>query len=267
MFDEYARSLFSDFPEFEGLLADSARRALSQAYLAVIEHRINGSVADAEQLAEVQPFLRRLANTLIFHVVLDEERETAERQAAGFVAAEAIALMADYLAVATEEENADKANDVRSAQRFARFESSLLYLFAQYDACAAGVVGSQESTLADDSSLVDVAAQWCFERLTRLCRLTLHPAVDDEFSFAFAASEELNPLQLEQDTVARLYVELGRAVNEFCMWLAGARATLAGAAERLQRVIDALSDESVEEGQLPFGYEFSLIFHLSVLLE
>ncbi|MFW6114392.1 MAG: DEAD/DEAH box helicase, partial [bacterium] len=155
----------------------------------------------------------------------------------------------------------------RSAERFARFESSLLYLFAQYDACAAGVVAYQEPVPSDDASFVDVAAHWCFERLTRLCRLTLHPAVDNEFGFDFAASEKLNPPQLEEDTVARLYVELGRAVNEFCMWLAGAEDARASATERLQRVIDALSKDSVEAGQLPFGYEFSRIFHLSVLLE
>ncbi|WP_339910365.1 DEAD/DEAH box helicase [Symmachiella dynata] len=267
MFDAYARSLFSDFPEFEGLLADNAMRALSKAYLAVIEHRINGSDADVEQLAEVQPFLRRLANTLIFHVVLDEERETTERQAAGFVAAEAIALIADYLAAASEENNTSEANAVRSAERFARFESSLLYLFARYDACAAGVVGSEKPTLADNAPLVDVTARWCFERLTRLCRLILHPAVDNEFSFDFSASEELNPLQLEEDTIARLYVELGIAVNEFCVWLVGTENALTDATGRLRRVINALSEEPVDEEQLPFGYEFSRIFHLSMLLE
>lgn len=244
MFDEHARSLFSDFPEFEGLLRDNTTRALSQAYLAVVEHRLNGSVSDLEQLANVQALLRRLANTLMFHVILDDERDTAERQAAGFVAAEAIALMADYLAVATEVDNNDAASTVRSLERFARFESSLLYLFAEYDASAAGVIGPDKSVSADNAPLVDLAAQWCFEHLRRLCRLSLHPAMDTDFDFAFSNSDKLDPLQLEADTLAQLYVELGRAVHEFCMWLAGTDDDgRAGATERLQRLMGVLSDD------------------------
>ncbi len=266
MFDDYARSLFADFSEFDGLIQENATRALSQAYLAVVQYRVNGSEDAAEQLGDVQPFLRRLANTLIFHVVLDEARETSERQAAGFVAAEAIALMADYLAVAVEASEEERVEEVRSAERFARVESSLLYLFARYDACAASVLRASESAAQRSNSIADVAAVWCFQRLETLCRLNLSPTLGTEFSEDFGNADDLEPEALEQDTVARLYIELGAAAGEFSSWLAGVEDALSSSTQRLDSIINALSMESAEANLPLFGYEYSRIFHLSVLL-
>ena len=99
MFDEHAKALFSDFPEFEGMSREDAIRTLSSAYFSIVERRVNGPDGVPGQAGAEQPYLRRLANTLVFHVVLREDRQHADRQAAAFVAAEAIALMADYLAV------------------------------------------------------------------------------------------------------------------------------------------------------------------------
>ena len=36
MFDEHAKALFSDFPEFEGLSRENATRTLSAAYLSIV---------------------------------------------------------------------------------------------------------------------------------------------------------------------------------------------------------------------------------------
>lgn len=267
MFDDYARSLISDFPEFEGLLADSTARALSQAYLSVIEFRVNGSEADIAGLSRVQPFLRRLANTLVFHVILDDDREQAERQAAAFVAAEAIALMADCLAAAAEVGSNNTESTVRYAERFARMESSLLYLFARYDACAAGVLRPSGISVSDESSLIDIAANWSFERMERLCCLNLYPPTTGGFPHAFGSADSLDTFSLEEDTVARLYVHLGNAADEFCRWLAGGNASLEATMAQVEELIETLSVDNIENVSGFFGYEFSRIFHLGVLLK
>jgi hypothetical protein len=165
MFDEYAKSLIHDYPEFDGLVRDNTARALSSAYLAIIQHRINGNIAENDELDQVQSFLRRLANTLFFHVILDEDRDESERQAAAFVAAEAIALIADYIAVSRKTSTQNDLNEVRSSERYTRIEASLLYLFAQYDACASGVLRVTSFELDDETSIVDRSAEWAFIRL------------------------------------------------------------------------------------------------------
>ncbi len=267
MFDDYARSMFVDLSEFEGLVRDDATRAMSQAYLAIISHRVNGLENAEKILDEVQPYLRRLANTLIFHLVLDSERDTPERQAAAFVAAEAISLVADYLAITLEDvENAELGNRTRSAERFARAEAALLYLYAAYDACAAGVLREQ---LRDEESgdLVDSAADWCFTRLDALCSLSLSPPLNDDFGLDFRASDDLTPGSLERDTVARLYVDLGIAVTDFISWLTGNLNGLESAVRRTTRLLNALSVTESEPGAVPTGYEYSRIFHLGTLLQ
>ena len=58
MFDDYARSLIHDFPEFDGLVRDNTTRALSSAYLAIIQYRINGNIEKVDELEKIQQFLR-----------------------------------------------------------------------------------------------------------------------------------------------------------------------------------------------------------------
>ena len=264
MFDEYAKALFSDFPEFEGLSRESATRTLSAAYLSIVQHRINrpDGVPGVEQ-----PYLRRLANTLVFHVVLREDRQRADRQAAAFVAAESIALMADYLATGQESHH-ESLVGVRSAERFARVESALLYLFAQYDACAGAVV-KETTGLGQQPTLTDEAADWALARLEQLCRLKLYPPLGAEFSFVIRDTGTLTAEELEQDTVARLYGELGRVAIGFAGWLGGANGDLQleTATRRLEGLLEALSPDPEAPDAGPTGYEFGRIFHLCTLLQ
>ena len=264
MFDDYSKSLFSDVPEFEGLNQDDTARALSAAYLAIASTRINGVSETGQELDFVQPQLRRIANTLIFHVVLANERDVDERQAAAFVAAEAIALMAEYLAVAKEQSDLERDRAIRAAERFARVESSLLYLFARYDACAGGVIRGLPNSETDDESLVDLAAKWCFEQMYCLGNLQLFELPDKEFPYVFAEADDLDPRELEEDTVSRLFVELGTASNEFCSWLSGSQGEFDSAIARLDALINALAIEKPTLDSL-FGYEYSRIYHLAVL--
>ena len=264
MFDDYSKSLFLDIPEFDGLVQDDTARALSAAYLAITSARINGVAQVSEDLNYAQPELRRIANTLIFHIVLDDERDTDERQAAAFVAAEAIALMAEYLAIATEQSDFERDKAIRSAERFARVESSLLYLFAKYDACSGGVIRGLPTSDIDDQSLVDLAAEWCFEQMNRLGNLQLFDLPANEFPYMFSDADDLGPRELEEDTVSRLFVELGTATNEFCSWLSGSQEQLESAITRLDSLIDVLAIEKPSLDSL-FGYEYSRIYHLAVL--
>lgn len=268
MFDDYARSLIHDFPEFEGLVQDNTTRALSSAYLAIVQYRINGNIDGVDELEQAQPFLRRLANTLFFHVILDEQRDEPERQATAFVAAEAIALIADYHAVSRETDTENDLNEVRSSERFTRIEASLLYLFARYDACASGVLRPISFELDDETSIVDRSAEWAFIRLERLCRLSLYPPLSDEFEYDWYLwdADDLEPDELEEDTVARMFLEIGKASREFLLWLGGDENGLELATERLDRLISALSGSEMQINGFLLGYEFSRIFHLATLM-
>lgn len=266
MFDDYARSLIHDFPEFDGLVRDNTTRALSSAYLAIIQYRINGNLDGVDELEQVQPFLRRVANTLFFHVILDDNRDEPERQAAAFVAAEAIALIADYLAVSRETGSENDLNEVRSSERFTRIEASLLYLFARYDACASGVLRPNSFELNDETSIIDRSAEWAFTRLERLCRLTLHPPLSDEYDWDLWDADDLEPYELEEDTASRMFIEIGRASREFILWLGGDENGLDSATERLDSLISALSVNDMQIDGFLLGYEFSRVFHLATLL-
>ena len=268
MFDDYARSLIHDFPEFDGLVRDNTTRALSSAYLSIIQYRINGNIDEVDKLEEAQPFLRRLANTLFFHVILDENRDETERQAAAFVAAEAITLIADYLAVNRATETADELNEIRSSERYTRIEASLLYHFARYDACASGVFRSTSFQLDDETSILDRSAEWALIRIERLCRLSLYPSFSDDFEYHSDLwdADDLEPFELEADTVSRMFLEIGKAASEFILWLGGDENGLDSAIDRLDNLISALSANGMQIDGLLLGYEFSRIFHLSTLL-
>ena len=246
---------------------ETATRTLSSAYFSIVQRRVNGPDIDPEQAGTQQPYLRRLANTLVFHVVLREDRQNADRQAAAFVAAESIALMADYLAV--EQEFRQESNvGVRSAERFARVESALLYLFSEYDACA-GAVLKPTTGLGQEPTLMDEAADWAFTRLEQLCRLELHPRLGTAFSFPIRDAGSLSVEELEQDTVARLYGELGRVATEFTRWLGGTNGDLAleTATGRLKDLLTALTPDPAVPDAGSTGYEFGRIFHLCILLQ
>ena len=270
MFDSHARSLITDVPEFEGLTGDDVARALSTAYLSIIRYRVNQSEADADQLTAVQPFLRRVANVLVFHVLLDEDRPIEDRRAAAFVAAEAISLLADYVSLldAVSEEN-ESSTPEQSGERQTRIEASLLYLFSGYDACAAGVLQLPSPEAGPNASVVEQARAWSFDRLERLCRLQLVPAIDTEVPFGLNIAANLNALELEQDTIARLLVELGTTVAEFAAWLGGDANGLDAATGRITRVIETLTPlgpDTTGEAGPPVGSSYANVFHLGVLL-
>jgi superfamily II DNA/RNA helicase len=264
MFDEFARSLFQDYPEFEGLDSSNITRALSSAYLEIVNHRVNRHMDEGYNLEGTQPILRKLANALIFHVILDEDRTEKERQAAAFVAAEAIALTVDLLSV-RRKVGEEEMTEIRTADQYVRVESSLLYLFARYDACASGVLKMSSPEL-DDTSIIHLAADWSFERLKKLCCLTLFPSLSDKFDREFSDTDVLTPKELEEETVAQLFIEIGKSCIEFNSWLGGLEGGFDSATTRLNRLICALSVKEEDSFDSIAGSKRSLIFHLATLL-
>ena len=266
MFDEHARSLFDDFTEFEGLTRDDSTRALSEAYLSIIRLRVNGINDSPEDLSQVQPHLRRIANTLMFHVILRESQSASDRRAASFVAAEAIALMADFIRAIENLEASDRLSaSVRSPERLARIESALLYLYAQYDACAGGVLSAAEYHNPEPGDLVNAVADYCFTKLERLCRLELNRVSDAQTPILVPWKEHFSALELEEDTVARLYLELATIIDQFAAWLGNAEVEVAGTIARLDRMIAILGDVS-DADIPPIGNEFARIHHVCTLL-
>lgn len=264
MFDEHTSSLFEDYPEFQGLTSEAATQALSKAYLAVIQIRVNGLNAVMEEVEQALPLLRRLANTLMFHVVLNDSRSEDDRQAAAFVAAEAIALMAEFTS-GTENSEGHEPPSVRTPERFARLESALLYLYAKYDACAAGVLGRFDYQPPDTESILDLAAAYCFRKLEAFCRMELYERSQSAVENPFSWKENLLATELEEDTLSRLYVELGELVEDYVHWLTDAVENLSPVLDKLDRIIGALGGR-MEEDIPVFGHEFSRIYHLCILL-
>jgi superfamily II DNA/RNA helicase len=263
MFDSYARSLLVDVPELEGLTGDAIARALSRAYLALLHFRTNREEA-TQDVIETQAFLRRLANALTFQVILVPERPLQERRAAAFAAGEAIALVSDFLALANVQE--ERKSAVFLAERFARVEAALLYLFSQYDACAAGVLTLPYPILETTGRIDEAAAVWCVSRIEDLCRLKIAQETVQVRPLTFEAASELGPRELAQDTIGRLYAELGDAVVDFSVWLSGGENGLESAITRIEALLAALSParNSISLGHV--GHDYARIYHLSTLL-
>src|SRR4051812_7936698 len=103
MFDEYARQLIDQLPSLPELAPIECRRALSRAYLMIVDSRVRtsgGSEVDADEVT-LRDTLRRMANALESIAVFDPlggvDRLGKARDASAFVAAEALSLMHELM--------------------------------------------------------------------------------------------------------------------------------------------------------------------------
>lgn len=261
MFDSFARSLLLDVPEFEGLTGDAVARSLSRAYLALLQYRTNGPEG-VEDVSTAHNYLRRVGNSLMYHIVLNEERDASRRQAAAFIVAEVVALLADDMSISSSlpmDHNEDALSE-----RIARIESALLYLFAQYDACAAGVITAQEAS--SDVTDSNAARHWCLTTLEHLCCLRVSADTELRPPVTLVSGEGLAAIRLRQDTVARAYCELGLAAIEFSGWLAGNDIGRDESIARLDRLLAALSPGEAVVTGAGAGGEYARVHHLATLL-
>ena len=165
MFDEHARSLFDDFPEFPGLTTDDSSAHYRTHISRLFNSVLMALMIRSRRYRKHNHTFGVSSNTLMFHVVLSDSQSASDRRAAAFVAAEAIALMADFISAIENLESSERVSaSVRSPERLARIESALLYLYAQYDACAGGVLSAAEYHIQEAPDLVDQAADYCFEK-------------------------------------------------------------------------------------------------------
>jgi superfamily II DNA/RNA helicase len=263
MFDPYARSLLVDVPELEGLTGDEMARALSRAYLALLHFRINREEA-TEDVIETQAYLRRLANALTFQVVFDDERPIEVRRAAAFATAEAIALVSDFVSLAAAPE--DVLESTLLAEHYTRVEAALFYLFARYDACAAGVLSLPGPDPAMLTRVDEAAAAWCISRIEDLCQLRTVSRAARSIQFTIRRASVLSAPELAQDTVARLFSELGRAVIQFSDWLTAGGNGFEQALQTIDSMLTALAPASETAFGGHLGHDYARVYHLATLL-
>ena len=267
MFDLFSRDLFEVLPDLPGLTPDDARRALSRAYLAVVNIRTGESI-DADALSETVDFVRRLADTIEFYAVLGDGVEPAVRRAGAFIAAESLALLADLY----DHESQDEMSGcrLRHNRTFVRVEAGILYMIAGYDANAASVVNGIPTLEDMTRSTGERSGEWALELIIRLCRFNLNPLPERVCPISFEESANLNTLALEDDTVGRLYGSLGEAVSCFTGWLAGDYPEgVETADQKLNGLVAALAVKppGPDEPLMGMGGDFTRISHLSILLK
>src|SRR2546430_3983769 len=131
MFDEYARDLIQRLPALGDLDRDACRRALSSAYFHVVRARVQG-VRDQRldsELIGVRSVLRKMANALesvaVFDALNGNSRESAVEAACAFVAAEAVALLAEFDRPVPDALNTDV---IRGTSHYVKIEAALLYM-------------------------------------------------------------------------------------------------------------------------------------------
>jgi len=266
MFDQFAQELFDHLPDLPGLNPEGARRTLSQAYLAVVQLRTD-SPSDSSDIADVTHYLRRLAHTLEFYAVLDDDAEQTVRQAGAFITGESLALLAEiYDQLFASEE---QAAGIRDNGIYTRIESALLYLIAGYDANAAGVLNGIGPAEDVAGSPGEQAAEWCLDVLIRLCRFELNPLPARNCPVAFGQAVNLNALDLEDDTVGRLYGRLGEGVTSFTGWLVGERPNgIEDANVILDDLLEVLGprEAGTDSPHQGLGGDYARVRHLAALL-
>jgi hypothetical protein len=226
MYDPFSQGIMEDLPDLSGLTPEGVRRVLSRTYFEIENLRLRGPSRAEGTIVEDARFLRRLSNTLESRAVFDHGVVWGQRQASAFVAAEALALVADLESIAAED--AMPGARLESPAVFSRVESSLLYLLAGYDANAGGVVSS-----IPEAAEVSVeghgryrrsqvlAAEWALETVLKLCSCRLNPLPEHTCPVDFIAETPETPSDLYWDVRGRLFAELGTGVSDYVRWLAG----------------------------------------------
>lgn len=227
MFDAYARDLIDKLPELPGLDRAECRRALSRAYLLIVDARIQATGARElpVEAASLRATLRQMANALESVAVFDPlngiEVARATREASAFVAAEALSLVAELSPPSQPEDVAgDSLNDPRT---YALIESALLFMIGGYDINAVAVVSQLPVAEAPEGEGIHVVRCRNGARLRRrieaLCRGQLNP-LDDGSAPELGECPVLFE-DLSDETRARLYEALAESIDEYREWLGG----------------------------------------------
>jgi len=237
---------------------------LSRAYLAVIQLRTSEIETD-EEIERTIDFLRRLADSMEYFAIYQKDAEPDVIRACAFVAAESLALLADYY---KETSTTNTEIRIRRNDLFTRLEAAILYLFSEFDACAAGVLADCPEAAETQSTTGDTATEWCFETIKSLCEFRLNPYPSRQCPVAFKSSRSISGKDLEDDTAGRLYAKLGESTAAFMYWLGGDFENGLGVAvDNLSALILALQPRTDTNLVAGVGDDFARIYHLAVLLK
>jgi hypothetical protein len=231
MFDEYARQLIEQLPSLPKLDHVECRRLLSRAYLLIVEERITPGPTgeqpetNASDGHELRGHLQRMANALESVAVFDSlnglEVPPNTRQASAFVAAEALALLAEL--AHHEEDSAIIDDPILDGSTYAKLESGLLYMIGGYDVNAVAATASLRVFKANEGPGLAAARQRAgirlCNRVVALCRGDIHPIAPLAGSVAAEVPFFLD--DLAEDTRLRLYGTLSDAIDAYLKWLGG----------------------------------------------
>ncbi len=220
MFGRGTAELFEQMPSLDGLDAATARRMLSTAYLDLLAARAEGERGSGPDRALVLDYLRRLANTVESHVIFDGRLEGDLRNGAAFVAAEALAFVAEVGIPTTADASDPIGVGMRVIQRTTLLvEASLLYLIAGFETNGATLL-SQElealpSVARDNRDLAFL--DWTLTALVALCRLDTQtrrtpPPADPR---------EMRDESVASSVRASLLLRLAWAAHHYLDWLCG----------------------------------------------
>jgi hypothetical protein len=277
MFDEHARRVIDELPRLPELDPVQCRRALSRAYVAIVNQRVESELPEGSvELSQLLSDLRRMVNALESVAVFDPlngiQLAESARSASAFVAAEALALSAVLLAnapvLAEDEESSEAADDpIQDGRAYAHIESGLLYMIGGYDINAVAVVADLQVPRAPEHG----DAYWVsrcraggalMTALLHLCRGEIPGSV----TRATLPERQLPNLEaLANATRRALYAELTFATDGYLQWLGGS-GDVDSALERIERVRKACMPAMPTDGTLPADAGFSDVYHLASLL-
>lgn len=269
MFDEHARRLIEQLPKLPELDHVACRRALSRAYLLIVDARIRTDARGelAPETADMRRMLRRMANALESVAVFDPLNgltvDDTTREASAFVAGEALTLM-EELAGAPDAPAGDPVLDPRT---YALIEGGLLFIIGGYDINAVAALARAHEPLVTDGAVADGVRSRSGSRLLRrivaLCRGQLGDLGDGGPPTLAEQPPLLDALSDEVRT--RLYEELCAALDSYRGWL-GDNGDAAAALAQIERVREACRAGSGQGAPGLPASAFSDVYHLASLL-
>src|SRR5439155_26710106 len=219
------------------------------------------------ELIGVRSVLRKMANALesvaVFDALNGNSRESAVEAACAFVAAEAVALLAEFDRPVPDALNTDV---IRGTSHYVKIEAALLYMIGGYDINAAAIVRDLPDFVeAEAQDLAAATARnslYLIFRLRALCSGVVR--VPTREAAPYTVFDEQPALFETVLLEARLgcYEILAAGVNAYLRWLAGTEPEgLNVARER----IDQARKAALPEGHFECA-SLADIYHLSSLL-
>ncbi len=247
MFGRGTANLFNELPALNGLDAATARRMLSTAYLDIVAARTAGERRSGPEREQVSDYLRRLASAVESYAVFDSLHGMETRDGAAFVAAEALALVAETTTLPDPTDVDPMEIGHRIVERTALLvEASLLYLIAGFEPNGATLLSQELGALpAAARQNADLEyMDWALTGLVALSRLD----VQADGVAAPAEPSELLQLNLASGVRAALLQRLGAAVFHYLGWLRGDSDDGAGRARaELSSVTRAIAAQKADQ--------------------